>query len=66
LFPNCALTPIIRSEALEANPELRELLDKLSAKLDDRTMQRLNERVDVERKTVEAVAKDFLESEGLI
>jgi osmoprotectant transport system substrate-binding protein len=65
-FPNYALTPVIRTETLKANPELREQLNKLSAKLDAPTMQSLNQRVDVERETVEAVAKDFLKSEGLI
>jgi len=65
-FPNYALTPVVRKEALDANPELRGLLNTMSAKLDDETMRRLNQRVDVDKETVEAVAEDFLKSQGLI
>lgn len=65
-FPNYALTPVIRKETLAAKPALRAQLNKLSAKLDDSTMQALNQRVDVKKETVEAVAEDFLRSQGLI
>lgn len=65
-YPNYALTPVIRQETLDADPKLRAHLNILAAKLDDPTMQMLNQRVDVNKETVEAVAKDFLKSEGLI
>ncbi|KQY26948.1 glycine betaine ABC transporter substrate-binding protein [Rhizobium sp. Root482] len=65
-FPDYALVPTIRTETLDANPRLGELLDQLSAKLDDATMQRLNGEIDVERKSVEEVATAFLTSSGLL
>ncbi len=65
-FPNYALTPTIRTEVLEANPELGEQLNALSALLDDTVMRGLNARVDVEKVTVEDVATEFLTSNGLL
>lgn len=65
-FPNYAVTPTIRTETLEANPELADILNSLSVKLNDQIMQNLNSQVDVEKKTVEQVATDFLKEQGLI
>ncbi|MBB4284784.1 glycine betaine ABC transporter substrate-binding protein [Roseospira goensis] len=65
-FPNYALAPTIRAEVLEANPDLGDLLNALSAKLDDSTMASLNARVDVEKETIEAVSESFLTEQGLI
>ena len=49
-----------------ANPKLAEYLNALSAKLDDATMARLNASVDVDKKTVEDVARTFLKEQGLV
>jgi osmoprotectant transport system substrate-binding protein len=65
-FPSYALTPVIRKETLDKNPKLAEILDALSAKLDDATMAKLNASIDVEKKTVEEVAGGFLKHQGLI
>jgi osmoprotectant transport system substrate-binding protein len=65
-FPSYALTPVVRKEALDKNPKLAEILNGLSAKLDDSTMARLNASVDVDKKTVEDVASGFLKSQGLV
>jgi len=65
-FPNYALTPVVRKQVLDANPKLVEYLNALSAKLDDATMARLNASVDVDKKTVEDVAKTFLKEQGLV
>ena len=45
---------------LDKNPKLAELLNTLSAKLDDATMAKLNATVDVDKKTVEEVVGGFL------
>ena len=37
-FPSYALTPVVRKETLDKNPKLAEILNALSAKLDDATM----------------------------
>lgn len=65
-FPNYALTPVIRKEVLDGSPELAEILNGLSAKLDDTTMAKLNASVDVDKRTVEDVATEFLKSQGMI
>lgn len=38
-FPNYALTPVVRKEVLDANPDLKETLEAVSMKLDDATMR---------------------------
>ncbi|TDR52982.1 osmoprotectant transport system substrate-binding protein [Halomonas ventosae] len=65
-FPAYALTPVVRQETLEANPELAEQMNALSSLLDDETMAELNARVDVERETIEDVAQSFLEENELL
>ena len=65
-FPSYALTPVIRKATLDKNPKLGEILNSLSAKLDDTTMGRLNASVDVDKKTIEEVSTTFLKEKGLI
>jgi osmoprotectant transport system substrate-binding protein len=65
-FPAYALTPVVRKPILDANPKLAEHLNALSSKLDDATMARLNASVDVDKKTIEDVARGFLKEQGLI
>lgn len=65
-FPAYALTPVVRRQVLDANPRLAEILNSLSAKLNDATMARLNASVDVDKETVEEVAQTFLKQQGLI
>jgi osmoprotectant transport system substrate-binding protein len=65
-FPSYALTPVVRKETLDKNPKMAEALNSLSSKLDDAVMARLNASVDVDKKTVEDVAKEFLTSQKLI
>lgn len=65
-FPTYAMTPVVRKATLDANPTLAGVLNGLSAKLDDAVMAKLNASVDVDKKTVEQVASDFLKQQGLI
>jgi osmoprotectant transport system substrate-binding protein len=65
-FPAYALTPVVRKASLDANPKLAEILNALSAKLDDATMARLNASVDVDKKSIESVAHGFLTEQHLI
>ncbi|UOK73703.1 glycine betaine ABC transporter substrate-binding protein (plasmid) [Ancylobacter polymorphus] len=65
-FPTYAMTPVIRKQVLDANPQLAEILNGLSAKLDDATMAKLNASIDVDKKTVEEAAASFLKQQGLI
>lgn len=65
-FPSYAMTPVVRTATLKANPKLADQLNALSAKLDDKTMAGLNAAVDVEKKSVESVAEGFLKQAGLL
>jgi osmoprotectant transport system substrate-binding protein len=65
-FPSYALTPVVRKETLDKNPKLAEILNALSAKLDDATMAKLNASIDVDKKSVEEVAGAFLKEQALI
>jgi osmoprotectant transport system substrate-binding protein len=65
-FPPYSLTPVVRKEVLDKNPKLADVLNKLSAKLDDDTMAKLNATIDVDKKPVEEVAATFLKQQGLI
>ncbi|HEV2510079.1 glycine betaine ABC transporter substrate-binding protein [Bosea sp. (in: a-proteobacteria)] len=65
-FPTYAMTPVIRKETLDKNPKLAELLNGLSAKLDDLTMAKLNASVDVDKKSIEEVAAGFLKAQSLV
>ena len=65
-FPPYSLTPVVRKEVLDKNPKLGPVLNKLSAKLDDQTMAKLNAMIDVDKKSVEEVSSTFLKQQGLI
>ncbi|MBA5778168.1 glycine betaine ABC transporter substrate-binding protein [Stappia sp. F7233] len=65
-FPAYALAPVIRKEILDANPELADLLNAVSGKLDDSVMASLNARVDVDKVSIENVAAEFLKESGLL
>ncbi len=65
-FPSYALAPVIRTEVLEANPGIGDLLNEVSAKLDDQVMAALNASVDVDKVSVENAAAKFLQDNGLI
>lgn len=65
-FPNYAIAPVVRTETLDANPGLADLLNSMSAVIDDATMQALNAKVDVDKMSIEDVAAGFLSDNGLI
>ena len=65
-FPDYSMCPVVRTDTLEANPELRDLLEGLAAKLDDSTMRSLNEKVDVDEMDSQDVARQFLKKHDMI
>jgi osmoprotectant transport system substrate-binding protein len=66
LFPPYPVAPVVRQQALDANPKIKDQLNKLAPKLTDDTMRRLNNEVSGNKKEPATVAKDFLTQEGLI
>ena len=65
-FPPYQAAPVIRTAVLEAHPELRHVLDMLAGLLNNATMQRLNFNVDEKKHSPREVAREFLESHGLL
>ncbi|MGQ9558834.1 MAG: ABC transporter substrate-binding protein [Desulfurispora sp.] len=65
-FPVYNAAPVFRKEIIDAYPQLPEQMKKLSSLLDDATIMELNKQVDVDKKTVEEVSKEFLKAKGLI
>ncbi len=62
VWPPYNLTPIVRNNVLDANPEIAAILNEISARLDTKTITALNAKVDVDKEEYEEVAKDFFES----
>jgi osmoprotectant transport system substrate-binding protein len=60
------MTPVVRKEILDKNPKIADALNALSAKLNNENMARLNASVDVDKKTPEEVADQFLKANGLV
>lgn len=61
-WPPYYLAPIVRNEVLEANPEIAEILNAVSAKLDTETMVSLNAKVDIDHMEYDEVAQWFFET----
>ena len=61
-WPPYYLAPIIRNDVLDENPEIAEVLNRVSGKLDTETIIRLNAQVDIDKREYEEVAKEFYES----
>jgi osmoprotectant transport system substrate-binding protein len=65
-FPPYYLTPVVRDDALAANPKVAEILNRVSALLDTDTMRSLNARVEVDHEEAKDVAHDFLREKGVL
>ncbi len=57
---------MVRKEVLDANPQLEEQLNALSAKIDTVKMAEMNKKVDVYQQPIAQVAVDFLRADGLL
>jgi osmoprotectant transport system substrate-binding protein len=65
-WPPYPVAPVIRSEVLEANPEIAEVLNQLAPILDGATMSGLNWEVAGNAREADEVAREFLVENGLI
>ena len=66
IWPFYYPAPVFRSEVLDENPEVKEVVNSVSETLSLETMRELNGQVDIENRDPEDVAKDYLEEEGLL
>jgi osmoprotectant transport system substrate-binding protein len=58
--------PVVRSEVLDENPEIENILNALTETLDLDTMRELNGWVGIEQEDPENVTEGFLMDQGLI
>jgi len=64
--PVYAPVPVIREAVLKANPQIARIVKPLMESFDTETLQQLNERVQIDGESDEAVAADYLRSRGLL
>lgn len=64
-FPPYEAVPIVRNETLQRHPEVRRALEDLAGKISDEDMRRMNYAVDSQHQDASAVARAFLQSQGL-
>ncbi|WP_235887582.1 glycine betaine ABC transporter substrate-binding protein [Mycolicibacterium arabiense] len=65
-FPLYNLTEVIRTEVLEAHPELAEIFGQLNPRMTNEVMLTLNAKVDNDGEDPALVARDWLIEQGLL
>jgi osmoprotectant transport system substrate-binding protein len=65
-FPPYEAVPVVREQALQEHPEVRQALAALAGRISDEQMQRLNYAVDGQHRDVKEVVREFLRNQGLI
>ena len=66
LFPPYQGAPLMRAETAEKYPEIVKALNKLAGKITDDEMRKMNYQVNVEGKSAEETARDYLREAGLL
>ena len=66
LWPPYYVVPVVRRDALDANPKIADVLNRVSALLDDASMADMNFKVDGDKMEPRDVAHDFLKAKGIV
>jgi osmoprotectant transport system substrate-binding protein len=66
IWPFYYPAPVVRSDVLEKNPKMEEVLNSVSETLDAETMRKLNAQVDIEQEEPDEVAAEYLKEQGLV
>ena len=66
MWPFYYPAPVVRSEVLDENPKIEDILNAVTESLNVDTIRELNGRVDIEQEDPEDVAEGFLREQGLI
>ncbi len=66
LWPPYFVVPVVRRDALDANSKLAEVLNRVSATLDEAAMAEMNYQVDGQKMEPRDVAREFLKRKGLV
>ncbi|ROR31667.1 osmoprotectant transport system substrate-binding protein [Mobilisporobacter senegalensis] len=62
VWPPYNLAPVVQKSVLDENPDIGEILNKISASLDTAKVTELNAAVDVDKREYEEVAKEFYDT----
>ena len=66
LWPPYYVVPVVRTDVLAANPKMADVLNRVSATLDESTMAEMNYKVDGEKMEPRDVAHEFLKAKGIV
>jgi osmoprotectant transport system substrate-binding protein len=66
IWPFYYPAPVVRSDVLQKNPKMEEVLNSVSETLDAKTMRQLNAQVDIEQEDPDEVAAEYLKDQGLV
>jgi len=66
LWPPYYLVPVVRKDALDANPKIAEVLNRVSQMLDETSMAEMNYKVDNDKEEPKDVARAFLRAKGVV
>ena len=66
LWPPYYLVPVVRKDALDADPKIADVLNRVNALLDEATMTEMNYKVDGEKEEPKDVARAFLKARGIV
>jgi osmoprotectant transport system substrate-binding protein len=66
IWPFYYPAPVLRTDVLEQNPKMEEVLNSVSETLDAETMRQLNAQVDIEQEDPDEVAAEFLQEKGIV
>lgn len=61
VWPPYNIAPVIRQAVLEKNPEIKDILNRITAVMDNQTIIKLNAEVDINKREYTEVAKEFFE-----
>jgi osmoprotectant transport system substrate-binding protein len=63
VWPPYNIAPVIKEDLLEKNPEIKDILNRVTKKIDNSTIIKLNAQVDIDKKEYSEVAKSFFDKE---
>ena len=66
LWPPDYLVPVVRKDALDANPKIADTLNNVSATMNETNMAEMNYKVDADKEEPKDVARAFLKSKGIV
>lgn len=66
LWPPYYVVPVVRSEALAAQPKMADVLNRVSATLDESQMAAMNYKVDGDKMEPRDVAREFLKAKRIV